>query len=119
MRFTYASGSRPLDGFTLKRGVGKGGFGEVYFAVSDGGKEAALKLLRGEGEIELRGVELCLNLKHPNLVHLYDLRTDADNRRWVIMEYVAGESLSNVLARYPDGLPHDQARAWFVQLAMA
>ncbi|RIK79579.1 MAG: hypothetical protein DCC67_10255, partial [Planctomycetota bacterium] len=39
MRFTYASGSRPLEGYTIKRGVGRGGFGEVYFAVSDAGKE--------------------------------------------------------------------------------
>ncbi len=29
MRFVYASGTRPLDGFTIKRGVGVGGFGEV------------------------------------------------------------------------------------------
>ena len=47
MKFTYASGAKPLDGYTIKRGVGKGGFGEVYFAVSDGGKEVALKLVRG------------------------------------------------------------------------
>ena len=45
MKFTYTSAQRPLDGFTIKRGIGKGGFGEVYFAVSDGGKEVALKLL--------------------------------------------------------------------------
>ena len=41
MRFTYNSGSRPLDGFTLKRGVGRGGFGEVYFGVSDGANPSA------------------------------------------------------------------------------
>ena len=35
MRFTYKSGQRPLEGYTIKRGVGSGGFGEVYFAVSD------------------------------------------------------------------------------------
>src|SRR5690242_2924461 len=79
MKFTYGSGQRPLDGYVLKRGIGRGGFGEVYFAVSDGGKEVALKLLRGGGnnDIELRGVAQCLNLKHPNLVALYDLKTDA------------------------------------------
>ena len=93
MKFIYSSGQRPLDGFTLKRGIGKGGFGEVYFAVSDGGKEVALKLLRGNHEIELRGVAQCLNLKHPNLVNLYDLRTDSQGDHWVVMEYVAGESL--------------------------
>ena len=57
MKFTYSSGQRPLEGFTLKRGIGRGGFGEVYFALSDGGKEVALKLLRGAArEVELRGV---------------------------------------------------------------
>ena len=40
-RFTYPSGSRPLEGYTLKRGIGIGGFGEVYFALSDAGKEVA------------------------------------------------------------------------------
>src|SRR3954465_1219725 len=86
MRFSYSSGQRPLDGFTLKRGIGRGGFGEVYLAVSDGGKEVALKLLRDNSEVELRGVAQCLNLKHPNLVNLYDLRTDGRGEHWVVME---------------------------------
>ena len=57
LRFTYSNGARPLVGYTIKRGIGRGGFGEVYFAVSDGGKEVALKLVRGNGDsaIELRG----------------------------------------------------------------
>jgi len=119
MKFTYSSGQRPLDGFTLKRGVGKGGFGEVYFAVSDGGKEVALKLLRDNREVELRGVAQCLNLKHPNLVNLYDLRTDPRGDHWVVMEYVAGESLHTVLSRHPGGLPLELAREWFLSLARA
>jgi hypothetical protein len=119
MRFTYTSGSRPLEGFTLKRGVGRGGFGEVYFAVSDGGKEVALKLLRGDTDVELRGVELCLNLKHANLVHLYDLRSDGQGDRWVVMEYVAGESLGTTIGHHPDGLPRDLVRELFLGLARA
>ena len=35
MKFTYGSGERVLEGYTLKRGVGRGGFGEVFYAVSD------------------------------------------------------------------------------------
>jgi serine/threonine protein kinase len=119
MKFSYCSGQRPLDGYTLKRGVGRGGFGEVYFAVSDGGKEVALKLVRGDHQIELRGVAQCLNLKHPNLVALYDLRTDPQGDHWVVMEYVAGEPLSVVLSRHPDGLPRELAREWFLGLARA
>lgn len=121
MKFTYSSGQRPLEGFTLKRGIGRGGFGEVYFAVSDGGKEVALKLVRGSGDsaVELRGVAHCLNLKHPNLVALYDLRKDHDGNPWVVMEYIAGEPLNVVLARHPDGLPRELAREWFLGLARA
>src|SRR3954463_1282574 len=73
IKFTYASGARPLEGYTIKRGVGRGGFGEVYFATSDAGKEVALKLIRRNLDVELRGVTQCLNLKHPNLIALYDI----------------------------------------------
>jgi serine/threonine protein kinase len=117
MKFTYRSGQRPLDGFTLKRGVGQGGFGEVYFAVSDGGKEVALKLLRGHTDAELRGISHCLNLKHPHLVHLYDLRTDSQGDKWVVMEYIFGESLAQVINRHRDGLPNELIREWFTALA--
>src|SRR6266481_6496652 len=117
MKFTYSSGQRPLDGYTLKRGVGHGGFGEVYYAVSDGGKEVALKLVRGNLDVELRGVAQCLNLKHANLVNLYDLRTDAQGDRWVVMEYVAGETLSTVITRHPQGLAPELAQQWFLALA--
>ena len=117
MKFTYRSGQRPLDGFTLKRGVGQGAFGEVYFAVSDGGKEVALKLLlRGSTDAELRGVAHCINLKHPNLVHLFDLRTDSRGDQWVVMEYVFGESLAHVINKHPTGLPTQVIREWFAAL---
>ena len=112
MKFAYASGSRPLEGYTIKRGVGRGGFGEVYFATSDAGKEVALKLIRRNLEVELRGVTQCLNLKHPNLISLYDIRTDDVGDQWVVMEYVSGESLEDVIDRSPNGMPVDQALAW-------
>jgi hypothetical protein len=120
MKFTYSSGQRPLEGYTIKRGIGRGGFGEVYYGVTDGGKEVALKVLEpGNSDVELRGVAQCLNLKHPNLVNLYDVKTDADGNHWVVMEYVAGESLSIVLNRHPKGMPPELAQQWFSQLAQA
>jgi hypothetical protein len=120
MKFTYSTGQKPLDGYTIKRGVGKGGFGEVYFALSDGGKEVALKLLRGDqADIELRGIRQCLNLKSPNLVALYDVKTDDHSQPWVVMEYVAGETLNAILNRHPKGLPLELVYQWFPSLGRA
>jgi hypothetical protein len=112
-RFLYPSGKRPFDGYTLKRGVGHGGFGEVYYAVSDAGKEVALKLIRRNLDIELRGVKQCLNLKHPNLLALFDIRQDEQDDHWVVMEFIAGDSLEQVLAKHPNGLPEAEALRWF------
>ncbi len=117
MHFTYASGSSPLPRYTIRRGVGVGGFGEVYFAVSEAGKEVALKRIQRNLDVELRGVSHCLNLKHPNLISLYDVCRDADDQAWVIMEYVAGPNLREVLDRSPAGLPVDDALRCFAGLA--
>ncbi len=117
MRFTYPSGSTPLEGYTLKRGVGRGGFGEVYFALSDAGKEVALKLIRRNLDVEVRGVTHCLNLKHPNLIALYDIRTDEHDDRWVVMEFVSGESLEDAIERHPQGMPIEMVLQWFTGLA--
>src|SRR5476651_1648676 len=100
LKFTFANGARPLSGYTIKRGIGRGGFGEVYFAVSDGGKEVAIKLIRHNLDIELRGVTHCLNLKHPNLIALYDVKQDDQDNSWVVMEFVAGESLEEAIRRH-------------------
>lgn len=112
MKFTFAPESTPLDGFTIKRAIHRGGFGEVYYALSDAGKEVALKLLNNNLEVELRGVSQCLNLKHPNLVTIFDMKTDNDGDHWIVMEYVAGDCLDKVLARYPDGMPMEQILKW-------
>ncbi|MCA9167097.1 MAG: serine/threonine protein kinase [Planctomycetales bacterium] len=113
MKFAYASGTRPLEGYTIKRGVGAGGFGEVYYATSDAGKEVALKRIQRNLDVELRGVSQCLNLKHANLVALYDIRYDDDEQAWVVMEYVSGDSLQETIERFPQGMPSAEADRWF------
>lgn len=116
-KFTYASGSKPLAGYTIKRGVGQGGFGEVYYAVSDGGKEVALKLIRRSLDVELRGVAHCLNLKHPHLLGLHDIRTDENDDHWVVMEFVTGDCLEDVIVDHPDGMPIGEVTAWMHGIA--
>ena len=111
-RYTYSSGARPLDGYTIKRAIGRGGFGEVYYATSDSGKEVALKLILRNLDVERRGVVQCMNLKCPNLLQIFDLKTNDAGDAFVIMEYVAGPSLANVLAKHPGGMPVAEIRAW-------
>ncbi len=112
MKFTFAPQSEPLPGYTIKRAIHRGGFGEVYYAITDAGKEVALKLLNQHTDIELRGVTQCLNLKHPNLVTIFDIKTDADDDHWIIMEYVSGDDLATVLRNHPQGLPIEKVTHW-------
>lgn len=112
MKFTFAPESRPLDGYTIKRAIHRGGFGEVYYALSDSGREVALKLLQHNTDVELRGVQQCLNLSHPNLVTIFDVRRDNDGDHWILMEYVSGDTLDAVIRKHPHGLPLQQVLKW-------
>jgi hypothetical protein len=121
MAFRYQCGDRPLEGYTIKRGIGSGGFGDVYLAVSDGGKDVALKCIRSttNREIEKRGVSQCINLKHPSLLTLYDLRSDERLETWVVMELLLGQSLALLINKHPNGMPLDQIRTCITQIAQA
>jgi len=116
MKFTFAPQSEPLEGYTIVRPLAKGGFGEVYLAESTAGKEVALKLLRDNLEVELRGIRHCLNLKHANLVPIYDIKEDSDGDHWIVMEYVNGPTLAEILDKHPQGLPLNQVREMLSQI---
>ncbi|OUT55664.1 MAG: hypothetical protein CBB71_19420 [Rhodopirellula sp. TMED11] len=117
MSFTFPPGSSPLPPYTIRRGIGIGGFGEVYFAVSQAGKEVALKRIQRNLEIELRGVSQCLNLKHPNLISLFDICQDSEKRSWVVMEYVAGDNMRQSLDDHPNGLAPSEVDRWLRGIA--
>jgi len=114
MAFYFNQGDRPLPGYTIQRGIGTGGFGEVYYATSDGGKEVALKYLRDNPQVELRGATHCLNLKSPYLVALHDIKQSPDGAFFVIMEYVNGPTLRDLMSSEPAGLGPQKA-AYFLR----
>ncbi len=116
-KFRYSPGDRPLPDFVIQRGVGIGGFGEVYCATTEAGKEVALKRIQRNLDIELRGVRQCLNLRHPNLVELYDVRHDAEDTPWVVMQFIGGDCLNDVVHRNPNGLSDSVIRHWFKGIA--
>lgn len=116
MSYRYQNGDRPLDGYTIQYALGRGGFGEVYFAVSDSGREVALKAVQNYEEVELRGIGHCMNLKSPHLVMIFDVKRAPDGTPWVIMEYVSGPCLRDILDEAPNGLDIDQVRFFMREL---
>ncbi|MDB5323392.1 MAG: prkC 8 [Phycisphaerales bacterium] len=112
--YRYKHGDRPLDGYTVQRAAGRGAFGEVYYAISDSGREVALKVVNAYEQVELRGIGQCMNLKSPHLVSVFDIRNGDHGQPVVIMEFVAGPSLRELLDESPSGFGAQKA-AFFLR----
>ena len=115
--YQYKHGDRPLEGYTIERAAGRGGFGEVYYALSDGGRQVALKAIQSYEQIELRGISQCMNLKSPHLVTVFDVKYNDQNKPFVIMEYVSGPSLGDMLKESPGGLGSQKAAFFLREIA--
>ncbi len=113
----FKHGDRPLEGFTIQRGIGRGGFGEVYYAISDGGREVALKYLRDNAEIELRGVTHCMNLKSPHLDSIFYVNKNDDGEYFIVMEHISGPSLGELMSAEPNGLGVEKAAYFLREIA--
>ncbi len=96
---------------TLKR-LGSGGMATVLLAEDERlGREVAVKRMHSESPEEIakrfrREAQLGASLNHPNIVSVFDIETDDENVL-IVMEYVAGGTLKDALARGP--LPRDDA----------
>jgi serine/threonine protein kinase len=117
MAYTFKHGDRPLDDYTIQRAIGRGGFGEVYYAMSDGGREVALKYLKENPAVELRGVSHCINLKSPYLVSIFDVKKSAEGDYFIIMEYCSGPSLRDLMIAEPKGFSPEKAAFFTREIA--
>jgi serine/threonine protein kinase len=87
--------------YRLERQIGRGGSGTVHLAVDEVlGRQVAIKrigLIPGSDSAELERAErearLAAALNHPHVVSVFDL-VDEEDVRWLVMEYVDGETLS-------------------------
>lgn len=94
------------DRYSLDREIGRGGMGAVWLGHDTVlGRDVALKrigLMPGvttpDAQRAEREARLAAMLNHPHVVAVFDLVEDGDHT-WLVMEYVAGESLSQRLTR--------------------
>ncbi|MCP4256186.1 MAG: protein kinase [Planctomycetes bacterium] len=115
--YRYKHNDRPLDGYTIQRAAGRGGFGEVYYAVSDSGREVAIKAIQNYEQVELRGISQCMNLKSPHLVSIFDVKYNDQKEPFVLMEFISGPSLRDLLLESPNGLGVQKAAFFLREIA--
>jgi serine/threonine protein kinase len=92
--------------YVLEEEIDRGGMGRVYRARdTHQGREVAIKMLdvpglAGDDVMRarfLRKGELAVNLDHPNIVKTLALLTDDPKRLGIVMEFVSGMSLQQLL----------------------
>jgi serine/threonine protein kinase len=92
--------------YSLEHEVGRGGMGTVWLARDEVlGRDVAMKRLgmmpgasTPDTHRAAREARLAAMLNHPHVVAVFDLVAEGDDT-WLVMEYVAGESLSQRLRR--------------------
>lgn len=119
-RVSLSLGSVLQERYRIVRPLGNGGMGAVYEALDlrlD--TTVALKQafsadprLRKQFEQEAR---LLAQLHHPALPRVSDYFTDGD-RVFLVMQFIAGDDLAEIISKQPGPLPRNQVIAWADQL---
>lgn len=107
--------------------LGQGGMGAVYFARDQqrDGEPVAVKEMRVQAmdpKIQAAAVkqfrqeaEFLRVLDHPNLVKVFDF-FHQEGRYYLVMSYVKGRSLADILSSQKEFFPQDQLLEWVEQL---
>jgi len=93
--------------FRIEREIGTGGMGTVYLASHLGlDRPVAVKIIRrefaGDRDVAdrfLREARTMARLRHQHAAMIFDAGNLPDGRHFIVMEFVAGETLSQALAR--------------------
>ncbi len=100
---------RPLGRFVCCELLGVGMFGKVYLARDDRlGREVAIKIPRRDviespatAEASLAEAKHAAQLRHPAIVMVYDVVTLEDGTIFVVMEYIEGSTLRQMMKNGP------------------
>jgi serine/threonine-protein kinase len=118
------------DRFRIIRLLGKGGMGAVYYAHDPVlNRYVAIKQLQPALPADdhaaeqlrkqfLREAQVLAALHHPNLPRVTDYFIE-DDRHYLIMDYIEGQSLLDMLIANKQGFPEDLVLEWADQLLSA
>ena len=107
-----ASGERRIGKYRVKGELGRGGMGAVYLAEQPGlGREVAIKELILSPAADptalmrfLQEAQVMARTSHPNLVQVHDLE-QIGNANYIVLEFVRGRSLRDMVNQGPIPLP--------------
>ncbi|MEP7270662.1 MAG: protein kinase [Acidobacteriota bacterium] len=110
--------------YSLVRGIGSGGMGEVYLAEDSRlGRKVAIKILpadftHDEDRVRRFAQEArsASALNHPNIITIHDIG-EVDGQHYIATEFVEGDTLRQILARGP--VPLADALEIALQIASA
>ena len=107
--------------FEILDEIGSGTYAKVYKAIDyRRQREVAIKCMLLDSErygllcVVIREINLLLDFKHPNLVHLYDI-IRRDNEIYLVLEYM-NTDLYQYMLRHSRPLPDIQVKVYFYQL---
>jgi len=94
-----------ISRYRVRRLLGEGGFGRVYHARDEKlGRDVAVKVPRAgafasqkHADAFVHEAKLAAGLKHPAIVTVHDIGEDEDGSLYVVLEYIEGQSLSDLL----------------------
>lgn len=111
--------------YKVLRLIAEGGFGAVYLAQDNrlGNKEVALKegfdrTPAAQEQFRLEA-QLLANLQHVGLPRVTDYFIEPDGRQFLVMDYIAGQDLDQMVIDLGHPLPERQAAALLAQVSEA
>jgi serine/threonine protein kinase len=119
---------RIIEGrYQLTELIAEGTMGRVYLGVQLRlERPVAIKIMRQSGILAderfakrfCREASIASQLTHPNIVSVFDYGETEDGKLFMVMEYLEGEPLSEILERHAP-LPAERALAIAIQIARA
>ena len=115
---------KTINGFELKKLLGTGGMAEVWYAESEIGMKAAVKILIEKlshddqmQERFLNEAKVMVQLDHPNIRRVYGYG-DIDGRPAIVMEYLDGSDLKTRM-KNGEHFSDEELQRWWNQMVDA